>query len=49
MKKNTNSFFRYDTKIIGIDLAGKPENPTGICFLNKNKLNFLLFLVMMTF
>ena len=29
-----------DYKIIGIDLAGKPENPTGICFLNKNKLNF---------
>jgi len=27
-------------KIIGIDLAGKPENPTGICFLNMNKLNF---------
>jgi predicted nuclease with RNAse H fold len=30
-----------EIKIIGIDLAGKPENPTGICFLNKNKLNFL--------
>lgn len=29
-----------DYKIIGIDLAGKPENPTGICFLNENKLNF---------
>lgn len=27
-------------KIIGIDLAGKPENPSGICFLYKNKLNF---------
>ena len=30
-------------KIIGIDLAGKPENPTGICFLNKNNLDFLTF------
>jgi predicted nuclease with RNAse H fold len=30
-----------DSKIMGIDLAGKPENPTGICFLSKNKLNFL--------
>ena len=30
-------------KIIGIDLAGKPENPTGICFLDENKLNFFTF------
>jgi predicted nuclease with RNAse H fold len=29
-----------DYKIIGIDLAGKPENPSGICFLDKNRLNF---------
>lgn len=43
MKKNTNSFLNMNTKIIGIDLAGKPENPTGICFLNKNKLNFFTF------
>lgn len=27
-------------KITGIDLAGKPKNPTGICFLCGNKLNF---------
>ncbi len=27
-------------KIIGIDLAGKSENPTGICFLDFNKLTF---------
>ncbi len=27
-------------KILGIDLAGKPQNPTGICFLDNNKLNF---------
>lgn len=27
-------------KIMGIDLAGKSENPTGICFLDENKLNF---------
>jgi predicted nuclease with RNAse H fold len=26
-------------KIIGIDLAGKSENPTGICFLDSQKLN----------
>jgi hypothetical protein len=24
---------------VGIDLAGKPENPTGICFLNSGKLH----------
>jgi predicted nuclease with RNAse H fold len=30
-------------KIIGIDLAGKSENPTGICFLDSNKLNFSTF------
>ena len=29
-----------DSKIMGIDLAGKPENPTGICFLSKNNLYF---------
>lgn len=27
-------------KIIGIDLAGKSENPTGICFLDVDKLYF---------
>ena len=32
---------KNDQKIMGIDLAGKPENPTGICFLNKNSLDFL--------
>ncbi|MGZ7048056.1 MAG: DUF429 domain-containing protein [Methanobacterium sp.] len=30
-------------KIIGIDLAGKSVNPTGICFLDKNELNFSTF------
>lgn len=30
-----------DFKVIGVDLAGKPENPTGICLLDKNKLDFL--------
>lgn len=30
-------------KIIGMDLAGKPENPTGICFLDSPKLNFSTF------
>ncbi|MGB9936525.1 MAG: DUF429 domain-containing protein [Methanobacterium sp.] len=25
---------------MGIDLAGKPKNPTGICFLDHNKLYF---------
>jgi len=30
-------------KIMGIDLAGKSENPTGICFLNGNELNFSTF------
>ena len=29
-----------DFKIIGIDLSGKPENPTGICFLDGFNLNF---------
>lgn len=29
-----------EIKIMGIDLAGNPENPTGICFLEKNKLYF---------
>ena len=29
-----------DFTVLGIDLAGKPENPTGICFLYKNKLEF---------
>jgi predicted nuclease with RNAse H fold len=29
-----------NTKIIGIDLSGKPENPTGICFLDGCNLNF---------
>jgi predicted nuclease with RNAse H fold len=27
-------------KIIGIDLSGKPENPTGICFLDAHNLYF---------
>ncbi|WP_414470194.1 DUF429 domain-containing protein [Methanobacterium sp. ACI-7] len=27
-------------KIIGIDLAGKPKNPTGICFLEQKVINF---------
>lgn len=27
-------------KIIGIDLAGKSVNPTGICFLNSDQLSF---------
>ena len=27
-------------KIIGIDLSGKPENPTGICFLDGKKIYF---------
>lgn len=27
-------------KIIGVDLSGKPENPTGICFLDGSNLNF---------
>ena len=27
-------------KIMGIDLAGKSSNPTGICYLNGNKLDF---------
>lgn len=27
-------------KIMGIDLSGKPENPTGICFLEGGNLNF---------
>jgi predicted nuclease with RNAse H fold len=29
-----------DFIVMGIDLAGKSENPTGICFLYKNKLIF---------
>jgi len=29
-----------NVKIIGIDLAGKSENPTGICFLDSTKLKF---------
>ncbi|WP_245837524.1 MULTISPECIES: DUF429 domain-containing protein [Methanobacterium] len=29
-----------DIKIIGIDLSGKPENPTGICFLDVHNLHF---------
>ena len=29
-----------DIKIIGIDLSGKPENPTGICFLDVYNLHF---------
>lgn len=29
-----------DIKVIGIDLSGKPENPTGICFLDGKKLYF---------
>lgn len=28
---------------MGIDLAGKPENPTGICFLNSDKIYFSTF------
>ena len=27
-------------KILGIDLAGKPTNPRGICLLNNNKIKF---------
>ncbi len=27
-------------KIIGIDLSGKPENPTGVCFLDLHNLEF---------
>ena len=27
-------------KLVGIDLAGKSANLTGICFLEKNKLHF---------
>jgi uncharacterized protein len=27
-------------KIIGIDLSGKPENPTGICALDGYNINF---------
>jgi uncharacterized protein len=27
-------------KIVGIDLAGKYENPSGICILNNNKMIF---------
>jgi predicted nuclease with RNAse H fold len=30
-------------KIIGIDLSGKTENPTGICFLDAHNLNFNTF------
>ena len=29
-----------NTKIIGIDLSGKPENPTGICFLDGHNFYF---------
>ena len=29
-----------DIKIMGIDLSGKPENPTGTCFLDRTNLNF---------
>ncbi len=29
-----------DVKITGIDLSGKHENPTGICFLDNDNLNF---------
>lgn len=29
-----------NAKIMGIDLAGKTENPTGICSLDSSKLNF---------
>ncbi len=29
-----------NVKIMGIDLAGKTENPTGICFLDSGELNF---------
>jgi len=29
-----------DIKVIGIDLSGKPENPTGICFLYWHNLHF---------
>lgn len=35
---NNNKKFSF--KIVGIDLAGKPGNPTGICFLNSDELNF---------
>ncbi|WP_424354293.1 DUF429 domain-containing protein [Methanobacterium sp. MBAC-LM] len=30
-------------KIIGIDLSGKPENPTGTCFLDMHNLHFSTF------
>lgn len=30
-----------DYNVMGIDAAGKPENPTGICFLDKDKLHFV--------
>jgi len=30
--------FKLDFKIIGMDLAGKPPNPTGICFLDSDKI-----------
>lgn len=29
-----------DIKIMGIDLSGKPENPTGTCFLDIDNLHF---------
>jgi len=29
-----------NAEIIGIDLAGKTENPTGICFLDDGEINF---------
>ncbi|MEN4017158.1 MAG: DUF429 domain-containing protein [Methanobacterium sp.] len=33
-----NNNFKLGFKIIGLDLAGKPENPTGICFLDSDKI-----------
>ncbi len=33
-----NNNFKLDFKIIGVDLAGKSENPTGICFLDPDKI-----------
>jgi predicted nuclease with RNAse H fold len=33
--------YSMNIKIIGIDLAGKSENPTGICFLDSKKLNLI--------
>lgn len=33
-------------KVLGIDLAGKKENPTGICILDYNIMEFSMYIKM---